>query len=382
MDSKTNVENNENVKNMKNILDFMNEEAQKFEFEKNSSIIVARIFEILSTRFDDIPTLEEFKKIYRELLKEALNYYDINLSDVDDSSNVPKLQLLSDFALPTDGLNRKVFDVGFTFNKDEQIQLRKNEQISFVASTIYDELLKCNSQLKKLSQFDKRVVVTIANLYNYKMQLPTNNTPYFDITSNQIYKAMNNTTSNPSKNQIQEIEESLKKMKSILIEINIDFLNKQPIKERVKAIPLSGNLIDFQKWAVLDAGHQKYFSVWRFLTEPILFTFARCLGDLWTIPNKYINIKGVDNDLNLVLADFVATTNRDNKPKQEMLFSTIYERIGVNAEDYSSSRSFANKKAKIKKQVEKYFQECKGDLIEDFEIQNTKIVLYKKQKLL
>lgn len=364
----------EQQQNLRDILNFLLEESKKMEFEKDGAIIITRIFQILSEEYEKTPSLEEFKKIYMDLLKKALNFYEINFESESEQSTT-KLQLLKDFTLPTDSLNRKIFDVGFVYGKEESIYLRKDEQITFIASTIYDELLKNNSILKKLTSHDKRVMVTLANLYN------SQNTPYLAITTAQIYRVMNNSKANPKAEAKKQIEDSLKKMAQIRIEIDKSKLERAEIKEKVKAIPLSGNLIDFQQWAVLDQKSNKYYSIYRFMTEPILFTFARCLGDVWSIPNRYLNIKGVGQDLGSVLADYMATMNRGNMSRMEVLFETIFEKLEINENNFKSQCSLLNKKRKIREQAEKYLEACKGDLIEEYKIEKNKIVLYKKINL-
>lgn len=364
----------QNMERMKDIMNFLMKEADKMEIDNekvNPVSIITRVFQILGEEFEEVPTIEEFKTIYVDLLRRAFNFYEINF-DV-ESQSITKMILMKDFSIPTDKLNRQIFDIGFLYNEKQNVALRKDEEISFVASTIMEELSANNSILKKLDIHDKRVMVTIANLFNSQSM-----TSELAVTSAQIYRAMNNSNAKPRKEAVEKIENSIKKLAGIRIEIDKSKLENIKIKEKIKAIPLSGNLIDYQKWAILDKKSNKYYSVYRFMAEPILFTFARCLGDIWSIPNRYINIQGIGQDLNIVLADYVASLNRGKLPKLEILFETIYEKMGVNEENFTNRTSLLDKKRKIREQMKSYFEECKGDMIESFEMEKNKVILYKK----
>lgn len=212
------------------------------------------------------------------------------------------------------------------------------KEINILYSINFDDLGENLQISKKLTQYDKRVYIAAAGLYNAGNEV---------ITLHQIYTAMGG-TGNPSNDQREKISTAITKMQSARISVDNSmeataynyekFVYSSyllPI-ERVKRI-VNGNLVE-------EAIH--------LFREPPLMTFARQRKQITTIPIRLLNSPLSKTDLNLAIEDYLLeriARAKDGHSSCKILYKTICDKAGaVNV----------RQQQRVPERVERYLAHC------------------------
>ena len=185
----------------------------------------------------------------------------------------------------------------------------------------FDELPAGVEITKKLTQFDKRVYIAAAALFN-----GGNKT----FTATQVYYMMGN-KGNPSANHIQQIDDSLTKMGAARVYIN----NEREVQtaKGYKKFIYDAPLLPFERTKAYING-QFTDSAIHLFREPPLITFAKDRNQITTISRNLLESPINKTDANLRIDDYLIERighmkNPKSKAPRKMLFSTIYRQCEI-----------------------------------------------------
>lgn len=174
---------------------------------------------------------------------------------------------------------------------------------------------------KQLTQYDKRVHIAAAALYNAGNEITS-------VT--QIYSAMGN-SGKPKEGDIKKIYDSLTKMGAAHVYID-NSQEAQTLKGYDKFI-YDGALLPFERVSAYINGKLTESAIHLF-REPPLMTFARQRSQITTIPRKVLESPINKTDANLLIDDYLLERigrmkNPKNNAKRKMLFATIYDHCKI-----------------------------------------------------
>lgn len=208
----------------------------------------------------------------------------------------------------------------------------------------FDELPAGVEITKKLTQFDKRVYIAAAALFN------DGNKPF---TATQVYAAMGN-KGKPRTSDIRKIDDSLTKMGAARVYINneLEVQTNKGYKKFVYDAPL----LPFERMKAYING-QFTDSAIHLFREPPLITFAKERKQITTIPRNLLESPINKTDANLKLDDYLIERtghmkNPKSKAPRKILFSKIYEQCGI---------STAMQKQRAPEKIRRYldhYKEC------------------------
>lgn len=197
---------------------------------------------------------------------------------------------------------------------------------------------------KKLTAFDKRVYIAAGALFNNGFEV---------VTVAQIYSAMGN-TGRPSTADIKKINDSLTKMRAA--HIYLDNSGESSVYKYDKFV-YDASLLPMERISAVVNG-QTVDSAIHLFREPPLISFARERKQITTISRHLLESPLSKTDANLTIDDYLLERishikNSKGKTSNKLLYSTIYEKCGI---ETKMQRSRA--KEKISKYLAHY-KECK-----------------------
>lgn len=203
---------------------------------------------------------------------------------------------------------------------------------------------------KSLTQRDKRVYCAAAALWAAGNRY---------ITPSQVYKAMGNIKQAPSKKQMEDIGDSLTKMRFTRLTVN----NGREVMVNAEIFPIKFDdylLPARREWAKICG---QVVEAYELLYEPPLITQARRKGQLVELPLSLLDSKLLKTEENLLLEDYLITQivfmKKNPRFDRKMNYSTIFEHCGI-----TSAKQKRRAKDKIKGYLEHYkvCKDAQGDL--------------------
>lgn len=197
-------------------------------------------------------------------------------------------------------------------------KLGSKKEINILYSIDFDALGSNARITKKLTQFDKRVYIAVAGLFN------AGNTV---ITLRQIHLAMGG-TGRASANQRQKISAAVHKMHGAMI--SIDNAIEAGTYNYPKFV-YTGSLLPIERIRKIVNGNVVEEAIHLF-REPPAMTFARQRGQITTIPVRLLNSHVSMTDTNLAIEDYLLdriSHAKKGKGQSKILYRTICDKAGA-----------------------------------------------------
>lgn len=197
-------------------------------------------------------------------------------------------------------------------------KLGSKKEINILYSIDFDALGSNAKITKKLTQFDKRVYIAVAGLFN------AGNTV---ITIRQIHLAMGG-TGRASANQRQKISAAVHKMHGATI--SIDNAIEAGTYNYPKFV-YTGSLLPIERIRKIVNGNVVEEAIHLF-REPPAMTFARQRGQITTIPVRLLNSHVSMTDTNLAIEDYLLdriSHAKKGKGQSKILYRTICDKAGA-----------------------------------------------------
>lgn len=197
-------------------------------------------------------------------------------------------------------------------------KLGSKKEINILYSIDFDALGSNARITKKLTQFDKRVYIAVAGLFN------AGNTV---ITLRQIHIAMGG-TGRASANQRQKISAAVHKMHGAMI--SIDNAIEAGTYNYPKFV-YTGSLLPIERIRKIVNGNVVEEAIHLF-REPPAMTFARQRGQITTIPVRLLNSHVSMTDTNLAIEDYLLdriSHAKKGKGQSKILYRTICDKAGA-----------------------------------------------------
>ena len=223
---------------------------------------------------------------------------------------------------PLDKVNSKIWSLLETDTRG-QLRIRaeklgSKKEINILYSIDFDALGSNARITKKLTQFDKRVYIAVAGLFNAGNSV---------ITLRQIHLAMGG-TGRASANQRQKISAAVHKMHGAMI--SIDNAIEAGTYNYPKFV-YTGSLLPIERIRKIVNGNVVEEAIHLF-REPPAMTFARQRGQITTIPVRLLNSHVSMTDTNLAIEDYLLdriSHAKKGKGQSKILYRTICDKAGA-----------------------------------------------------
>ena len=223
-------------------------------------------------------------------------------------------------------------------------QKGRNEQVVSYVSFYYDDSADLEILNKKgrfnITAYDRRVYNAVSTLFVNGKDT---------VSLAEIFSVMTGyTKKNPSKSQIDTIERSLEKLKSIKVYIDLTaevkhkmIENRQPLIEagilsnmtdKIKRAVIEDNMLHFRKGELVSEKGRVFKSI-QIIGEPALLTYNRAKKTLLTIPMEYIGLEGQNTtDKTIAFQDYLIMRifgYKNGKMRENrILYETLYRDSG------------------------------------------------------
>lgn len=193
-----------------------------------------------------------------------------------------------------------------------------NEKVPAVKFVVDWE--KCPAEIsRRLTEFDKRVLYVAGSHYAAGNKI---------VTLNMIHEGMGCKTE-PSKAQLERINNSLTKMRAAEIKLN----NSMEIKAGYKVVPwdYDGSFLPFERMTIEHRG--KRATAIHLFREPPLFSFSKDRGQITRIPLPVLQtpLNKTEGNLKIESYLFERTAHMKNNKQlsRKILLSSIWESCGI-----------------------------------------------------
>ena len=266
---------------------------------------------------------------------------------------------------PIDKVNHEVWKLLEESEKTGQLRINFNmankhseQKANVLYSISFDELGEDISKFtKKLTPFDKRVMLSVASLYSAKNEV---------ISVTQIYESMGN-TGKPNQTQLKKINESITKMNSAHIFLS----NKKGEDAEAKnhnrpEFEYDGKLLPMERMSAKING-QVVESAIHVFREPPLVTFAKKRKQITTITPELLQSPVNKTEQNLCIDDYLIDRiskmkNAKGKKKAVRITKILFDTINTECH-----RTTSKQKQRTKDVVYTYldyYKKC--DFIKDY----------------
>lgn len=283
--------------------------------------------------------------------------------DQEDKTNLPQItaKLTEILNYPLDKPNNNIWRILAQADTNGQFALEidtastKNRRKGKEALVYYSYSLDLDKldgvQINKnLTQFDKRVCIAAAALYNAGNDI---------VTASQIHYMMGNDES-PASNQIEKINASLDKMRAATI--HIDNRNEIKINKGYPKFLYDGAVVPFERVRAYINNTLTDAAIHLF-REPPMISFARGREQITTVPRILLQSPISKTDENLAIDDYLIEQISHMKNKtnysRKMLYATICEHCQITGKQRQRAPG------KIKKYLD-YYTKC--DFIKGFDL--------------
>lgn len=225
-------------------------------------------------------------------------------------------------AYPLDKVNANIWSL---LETDTHGQLRigvekqgSRKEINILYSINFDDLGENLRISKRLTQYDKRVYIAVAGLFNAGNDV---------ITLHQVYTAMGG-TGKPSDDQREKISTAIAKMQSAMISVDNSM---EAAAYNYKKFVYSGYLLPIERVKKIVNGNlvEEAIHIFR---EPPVMTFARQRRQITTIPVRLLNSPISKTDANLAIEDYLLeriSRAKDGHSPCKILYKTICDKAGA-----------------------------------------------------
>lgn len=247
-------------------------------------------------------------------------------------------------------------------------QKGRNEQVVSYVSFYYDDSADLEILNKKgrfnITAYDRRVYNAVSTLFVNGKDT---------VSLAEIFSVMTGyTKKNPSKSQIDTIERSLEKLKSIKVYIDLTaevkhkmIENRQPLIEagilsnmtdKIKRAVIEDNMLHFRKGELVSEKGRVFKSI-QIIGEPALLTYNRAKKTLLTIPMEYIGLEGQNTtDKTIAFQDYLLMRifgYKNGKMRENrILYETLYRDSGQ--ERPEDSKGFIRDRETITRMLEEW----------------------------
>ena len=244
----------------------------------------------------------------------------------------------------------------------------KAEQVISYVSFSYDDTVDLERLNKKgrfnITAYDRRVYNAVSTLFINGRKT---------ISLLEIFNVMTGyAKTNPSTSQMETLEKSLGKLKSIRVYIDLtDEVNnkmiqdKQPLidagilknhSDKIKKAVVEDNMLHFKK-CNLESDKGKEFKVIQIIGEPALLSYNRAKKTLITIPMEYIGLEGQNStDKTIAFQDYLLMRifgYKNGKLREnKILYDTMYRDSGY--EKPQDSKGFIRDRETIVRMMEEW----------------------------
>ena len=244
----------------------------------------------------------------------------------------------------------------------------KAEQVISYVSFSYDNTVDLERLNKKgrfnITAYDRRVYNAVSTLFINGRKT---------ISLLEIFNVMTGyAKTNPSTSQMETLEKSLGKLKSIRVYIDLtDEVNnkmiqdKQPLidagilknhSDKIKKAVVEDNMLHFKK-CNLESDQGKEFKVIQIIGEPALLSYNKAKKTLLTIPMEYIGLEGQNStDKTIAFQDYLLMRifgYKNGKLREnKILYDTMYRDSGY--EKPQDSKGFIRDRETIVRMMEEW----------------------------
>ena len=220
----------------------------------------------------------------------------------------------------------------------------ENKNAVVLCSINFDELAEDVKITKQLTQFDKRVYIAAAALYNEGNEV---------ITATQVYRMMGN-RARPSPADVQKVNDSITKMGAT--RIFIDNAKEVQHSKGYKLFKYDSALLQFERITAYVNG-QLTESAIKLFREPPLISFARERNQITTISRQLLESPVSKTNASLVIEDYLLERigrmkGGRGKAPRKILFTTMYDRCNI-----TSARERKRAQEKVYRYLDHY-QKC------------------------
>lgn len=253
----------------------------------------------------------------------------------------------------------------------------KSEPVISYVSFSYDDTADLEILNKKgrfnITAYDRRVYNAVSTLF-------TNGR--ITVSLSEIFSVMTGyKRTNATKSQLETIEKSLEKLKSIKVYIDMTeevrhklIKDKRPLidagilsdqSDRIKRAVIEDNMLHFRKGELISENGKVFKSI-QIIAEPALLTYNRAKKTLLTIPMEYIGLESRNaTDKTIAFQDYLLMrifSYKNNKMREnKILYETLYRDSGQ--ERPEDSKGFIRDRETVTKMMQEW--KDKG-LITDF----------------
>ena len=253
----------------------------------------------------------------------------------------------------------------------------KSEPVISYVSFSYDDTADLEILNKKgrfnITAYDRRVYNAVSTLF-------TNGR--ITVSLSEILSVMTGyKRTNATKSQLETIEKSLEKLKSIKVYIDMTeevrhklIKDKRPLidagilndqSDRIKRAVIEDNMLHFRKGELISENGKVFKSI-QIIAEPALLTYNRAKKTLLTIPMEYIGLESRNTtDKTIAFQDYLLMrifSYKNNKMREnKILYETLYRDSGQ--ERPEDSKGFIRDRETVTKMMQEW--KDKG-LITDF----------------
>lgn len=244
----------------------------------------------------------------------------------------------------------------------------KVKQVTSMCSFSYDddvdlEILNKNGRFK-ITGYDRRVYNAVGTLWLNGRRT---------VSLTEIFAVMNGyAKSNPSSRQLQAVEKSLTKLKSIMFYIDLteevkaniikdkDVLIEAGIlkskTDKIKSAVIEDNMLHYRV-GTITSEQGKVFKSIQVVGEPSLLTYNRAKGTLLSIPMEYIGLEDSNaTEKTIAFQDYllmrIVGYKNGRLRGNKVLYSTLYRDSGV--ERPGLSKDFIRDRETIRKLLEEW----------------------------
>ena len=244
----------------------------------------------------------------------------------------------------------------------------KAEPVISYVSFSYDDTVDLEILNKKgrfnITAYDRRVYNAVSTLFINGRTT---------VSLSEIYSIMTGyTRTNPTKNQVEAIERSLEKLKSIKVFIDLTdevkhkvIEDKQPLidagilkdhSDKIKKAVIEDNMLHFRKGEIVSEKGKVFKSI-QIVGEPTLLTYNRAKRTLLTIPMEYIGLQQQNaTDKTIAFQDYLLMRIFGYKNKKlrenKVLYDTLYRDSGQ--EKPELSKDFIRDRKTITKMMDEW----------------------------
>jgi len=273
--------------------------------------------------------------------------------------------------IPIDKINRNVWkgieetetngQINFQFLTGKQGKRYKNGIEPLVTYSLdFSSLEERLPIVKKLTSFDKRVMVAVGALYN------AGNTTQ---TLTDIYHKMGyGENKRPNSKDLEKINDSL--TKQLKAHLRIDNMEEERAGLNYPKYKYDSTLLQFERVTAEIDGKTTEGAV-HFFREPPLLDFARGRGQITTVKNAVLESPLPKTDKNLKIDDYlieeISFMKRSTKFSNKIMFNTLFEACGL-----VGDKNPARIKATIKEYLDHYKRTA---FIEGYEVKKDYILI-------